>query len=725
MARIAPEGVPHLVGDADRLQRGRRHPVDRRPRRVRRAHERRRALGVRVLRRDGRRRRRHGGRSVGRAAARRGRRRAADRAARHRAADRRARDAAAAPAHGARAHGRVRRRRLSPTRRARDARRWIGSRWASRRASASRWSARPAPASRRVFALLLRFYDPQRGRGAHRRRRPARHGPARRARPGRGGAAGSGDLRRERARQRALRQAAAPDATRCSPPASGPSRSSSSSACRRGSTRRSASAASRSPAGSASACRSRARCSPTARSCCSTRRRARSTRRASAWCSSALEALEQGRTTLAIAHRLATVQHADRIVVMERGAIVAQGTHAELMRAGRALRAASPRCSSRATRARAISGVRRSLRALLVLPAGRGLQANAQTVKSAPSASPSPTSSARSWRAPRGGEHKPGLGNTGDRARGAEGRRDRRLSRVHRHHRARDPQDARRALDLAQLNRAARSRSGSRRACRSASTTATRWHARRARASARHAHASRISRAHPELRFGLSQEFLGRARRLAGPEARPTVCRRRRAASTTASPTKRSPPASIDVMDIYSTDAKIERYRLAVLEDDRHFFPRYDAVLLYRADVPQRFPQAFARAARSSKDASTTPTMMRMNARGGARQGKSFARGRGAILGGSEGAARARLSGRRCSAPDFGRLLARAPRAGVRLARRRDRARHSARHVAAAQLPGAAQPILVRTGVIQTIPSLALLRVPHPADRHHRRRGRR
>ena len=47
-----------------------------------------------------------------------------------------------------------------------------------------------------------------------------------------------------------------------------------------------------------------------------------------------LEALEQGRTTLAIAHRLATVQTADRIVVLERGAIVAQGTHAELMAQG-------------------------------------------------------------------------------------------------------------------------------------------------------------------------------------------------------------------------------------------------------------------------------------------------------------------------------------------------------------------------------------------------------
>jgi ATP-binding cassette, subfamily B, bacterial len=48
----------------------------------------------------------------------------------------------------------------------------------------------------------------------------------------------------------------------------------------------------------------------------------------------ALQGLQRGRTTLVIAHRLATVRHADKIVVMIRGRVVATGTHDELAQAG-------------------------------------------------------------------------------------------------------------------------------------------------------------------------------------------------------------------------------------------------------------------------------------------------------------------------------------------------------------------------------------------------------
>lgn len=50
----------------------------------------------------------------------------------------------------------------------------------------------------------------------------------------------------------------------------------------------------------------------------------------------------------------------------------------------------------------------------------------------------------------------------------------------------------------------------------------------------------------------------------------------------------------IDFMDLYSTDAEIAYYNLKVLEDDQQFFPEYQAVFLYRADLVSRAPTIVA-----------------------------------------------------------------------------------------------------------------------------------
>ncbi len=69
----------------------------------------------------------------------------------------------------------------------------------------------------------------------------------------------------------------------------------------------------------------------------------------------------------------------------------------------------------------------------------------------------------------------------------------------------------------------------------------------------------------------------------------------------------------IDLLDAYGTDAKLARYHLLVLEDDRHFFPAYQGMLLYRADLPDRFPVAW-RALQSLEGKLSDAQMRTLNA---------------------------------------------------------------------------------------------------------------
>ncbi|WP_084452348.1 ABC transporter permease/substrate-binding protein [Roseateles chitosanitabidus] len=99
--------------------------------------------------------------------------------------------------------------------------------------------------------------------------------------------------------------------------------------------------------------------------------------------------------------------------------------------------------------------------------------------------------------------------------------------------------------------------------------------------------------AQPGLRFGLSNEFLGRADGWPGLAKRYALPQQPQGLDHGLAYRALS-ESQIDVTDIYTTDAQIAALGLTVLEDDRQFFPRYDAVLLHRVDLPQRHPRAWA-----------------------------------------------------------------------------------------------------------------------------------
>ena len=215
----------------------------------------------------------------------------------------------------------------------------------------------------------------------------------------------------------------------------------------------------------------------------------------------------------------------------------------------------------------------------------------------------------------------------------------------------------------------------------------------------------------PQLRAGLSHEFMGRADGWPGLAKRYGLAQQPQGLDHGVA-YEALAQRQVDLIDIYATDAKIGQYGLKVLTDDLAYFPRYDAVLLYRLDAAQRFPAAW-RALEQLEGKLSAADMIGMN--GAAElEHKSFAT--------IAANWRARAVGQQGKP---------APRAGLWAAIFEPRLWQLTRQhvtlvllsvllacvagiplgVLAALKPRLRQAVLALTGVLQTVPSLALLAI--------------
>jgi len=227
------------------------------------------------------------------------------------------------------------------------------------------------------------------------------------------------------------------------------------------------------------------------------------------------------------------------------------------------------------------------------------------------------------------------------------------------------------------------------------------------RETARSLHLSRLSdlAAHPQLRAGLSHEFLGRADGWPGLAAHyglhnPAYGLDHGLAFEALT------DRQIDLIDVYTTDAKIRRYDIELLADDRGYFPRYDAVVLYRRNVKDRFAPAWA-ALQSLSGRISATQMAELNSEAELehRPAADIARD---FLGAATPAPMHAGFWDRLLGDDFWRLAIQhltlvaasvmaAALAGIPLG------------ILAARLPWTGNFILTTVGTLQTIPALALL----------------
>jgi osmoprotectant transport system permease protein len=211
----------------------------------------------------------------------------------------------------------------------------------------------------------------------------------------------------------------------------------------------------------------------------------------------------------------------------------------------------------------------------------------------------------------------------------------------------------------------------------------------------------------PDLVVAVSHEFLGRADGWPGLAAKYGLAHKPTGIDHGIS-YEALAAGRIAVTDIYSTDAKIAELKLTVLDDDQQYFPRYDAVLLYRLDLPKKAPAAWA-AIQKLEGRIDAARMIAMNGDAELRS-RAFADiARDFVQPSAAGGGSTARGGwwLRLVADDLGRLtrehlmlvavsVLAAVLIGVPLG------------TAAAAWPRVEQPVMAVVGMLQTVPSLAL-----------------
>ncbi len=208
----------------------------------------------------------------------------------------------------------------------------------------------------------------------------------------------------------------------------------------------------------------------------------------------------------------------------------------------------------------------------------------------------------------------------------------------------------------------------------------------------------------PDLRYGVSNEFLDRGDGWAGLQAAYQLPGHQVFGLDHDLAYRQLAAGDIDVIDAYTTDAQLDEQDLITLADDRHYFPRYDAVILYRSALQVTTPKLVESWNRLAGTL-TTSVVRNLN-----RSVESeFA---------DESSTAARFLNRQFGMETRVRTLSRAQRIAQHVSEHLQLVRRSLfpailfavpMGIVASRLPALGQFLMAATSVIQTIPALALL----------------